>query len=640
MSRTATAQTQMVARLTVTPIATGTLQRAAINPSPVHDVPPIVHDVLRSPGQPLDAATRSFMEPRFRHDFSRIPTHSPATGAIQTKLAINKPGDEYEQEADRVADQVLAAPAHSTVSGASPRIQRYAGQATEGTTAPASVDRVLAGSGRSLDSAFRQDMEQRFGHDFSQVRVHTGGAAEQSAQEVNAHAYTVGHNVVFGAGQFNPETHGGRRLIAHELTHVVQQGVSANGLHRAAAAQSEADFAKGHKGEVNEVSPFVDAPSNEFLFWNYLVGVTELRREHQDRLKSDIIPRWLGLLSSRPDLRIKIVGSASASGGRTLTTELALGRAEKLRAFLISNGIPADGIDAVGIGSSRPLADENSPSPELANENKARNRRVEISLFVPTRTVAALSQTVQPKVTDFNVKFNSVFVREFNRENNTFSDIAARSSADSFAMIATAKAQLDGPPDAEIGFIQFLTQDIRMGVYKSGNNKKTVLDWGQCSSQFLPCRDVEEATSTFSATGTGLSARPPTPTPVDIMLRDSPGTVFPIRVSEAGDPRANDQTSFFLDETDWLMEFVLVLGVRLDADFLPLQHVIWHLESSRFDVNSGDPKGQPSVKEDSRGPGMPSGLNADAAMRSRTCRALLRRIDFPKSGVCRPRVTV
>ena len=66
-------------------------------------------------------------------------------------------------------------------------------------------------------------MEQRFGYDFSQVRVHPGRGREQSARDVNANAYTVGHDIVFGAGRFAPETHEGRRLIAHELTHVVQQ---------------------------------------------------------------------------------------------------------------------------------------------------------------------------------------------------------------------------------------------------------------------------------------------------------------------------------------------------------------------------------------------------------------------------------
>ena len=150
-------------------------------------------------------------------------------GVIQAKLRVSQPTDPYEQEADRVAEQVLAEPAHPDVSSALPYIQRFTGQpsAPGGTAAPASVDRVLAGSGRPLEPALLQDMEQRFGHDFSRVRVHSGAAAEQSARDVNAHACTVGHDIVFGKGRFAPETHQGRRLIAHELTHVVQQSATA-----------------------------------------------------------------------------------------------------------------------------------------------------------------------------------------------------------------------------------------------------------------------------------------------------------------------------------------------------------------------------------------------------------------------------
>jgi len=122
------------------------------------------------------------------------------------------------------AEPVLAAPVHPDVIGAPPSIQRYTGQATEGKeNAPASVDRVLANPGSPLEPALRQDMEQRFGYDFSQVRVHSGAAAEQSALDVNAHAYTVGHNIVFGAGQYSPRSIGGQHLLAHELAHVVQQ---------------------------------------------------------------------------------------------------------------------------------------------------------------------------------------------------------------------------------------------------------------------------------------------------------------------------------------------------------------------------------------------------------------------------------
>ena len=146
---------------------------------------------------------------------------------LQTKLRVNEPGDVYEREADRVAEQVLAQPARGDVSNAPPRIQRYAGEASgQADTAPASVDRVLASAGRPLEPALRQDMEQRFGHDFSRVRVHSGAASEQSARDVNAHAYTVGHNVVFGTDRFAPNTSEGQRLLAHELTHVVQQSAS------------------------------------------------------------------------------------------------------------------------------------------------------------------------------------------------------------------------------------------------------------------------------------------------------------------------------------------------------------------------------------------------------------------------------
>jgi hypothetical protein len=147
---------------------------------------------------------------------------------LQTKLTIGTSNDPLEQEADRIADQVLAAPARSAISGLlPPRIQRYAAPTTGGPlTAPDRVNRILAESGAPLAPALRRDMEQRFGYDFSRVRVHSGDAAERSVREVNAVAYTVGHNMVFGAGRFQPASHEGRRLIAHELTHVVQQSAS------------------------------------------------------------------------------------------------------------------------------------------------------------------------------------------------------------------------------------------------------------------------------------------------------------------------------------------------------------------------------------------------------------------------------
>ena len=144
---------------------------------------------------------------------------------LQAKLQVGDAGDVYQREADRVADQVMSTSPHSAVTGLAPRIHRVAGPSTgqSAPAAPTSVEHALAGPGRPLERALRRDMEQRFGSDFSRVRVHFGESAAQSAQDVNAKAYTVGHDIVFAAGQFAPDTHEGRRLLAHELTHVVQQ---------------------------------------------------------------------------------------------------------------------------------------------------------------------------------------------------------------------------------------------------------------------------------------------------------------------------------------------------------------------------------------------------------------------------------
>ena len=92
--------------------------------------------------------------------------------------------------------------------------------------APPNVHHALVSPGRPLDPSLRAFFEPQFGHDFSRVRVHSDPVGEQSAREVNAHAYTIGHDIVFAKDQFAPETSKGRQLIAHELSHVVEQSRS------------------------------------------------------------------------------------------------------------------------------------------------------------------------------------------------------------------------------------------------------------------------------------------------------------------------------------------------------------------------------------------------------------------------------
>lgn len=136
---------------------------------------------------------------------------------------------EHEHEADRVAETVMRAPA--------PQVQRASlgrsgGGGAGQIAAPPIVHDVLRSPGQPIDRAARDFMEPRFGIDFSGVRVHTGEAADASARAVNAHAYAVGQHVVFAAGQFSPDTYAGRRLFAHELTHVVQQDTTGPTLAR------------------------------------------------------------------------------------------------------------------------------------------------------------------------------------------------------------------------------------------------------------------------------------------------------------------------------------------------------------------------------------------------------------------------
>src|SRR5690348_313719 len=94
---------------------------------------------------------------------------------------------------------------------------------TEPASIPSKVHEVINSPGQPLDPATRSVMESRFGHNFGRVRVHSDAQAAESARTVNARAYTLGKDVVFGAVQYAPGTNEGRRLLAHELTHTIQQ---------------------------------------------------------------------------------------------------------------------------------------------------------------------------------------------------------------------------------------------------------------------------------------------------------------------------------------------------------------------------------------------------------------------------------
>lgn len=133
-------------------------------------------------------------------------------------------------------------PKNAAISQASFGLQRAAQNSAPATAVPSVVNEVLASPGSPLDPGTRAFMEPHFGHDFSRVRVHADHKAAGSAQAVNALAYTVGNNIVFGARQYAPQSSQGQRLLAHELTHVVQQAGSTRSLpDRVEPANSRAE---------------------------------------------------------------------------------------------------------------------------------------------------------------------------------------------------------------------------------------------------------------------------------------------------------------------------------------------------------------------------------------------------------------
>ena len=227
----------------------------------------------QKPGFAYAARPQTATSGQFDREHSNVYSQ-PTRGLLQTKLAINTPGNAYEQEADRVAEQVMRLPASQPACScgggcaqcqagptgkASGQLQpqRIGFSGLELAPVPNSVNEALNSSGQPLDPDTRSFMESRFGHDFGSVRIHHDEPAAKSAQAIHALAYTVGRDVVFGPGQYQPQTTSGRRLLGHELTHVVQQGAAGNGM-AAPGPQARISQAASAGGTV-----FRDPPEGE-----------------------------------------------------------------------------------------------------------------------------------------------------------------------------------------------------------------------------------------------------------------------------------------------------------------------------------------------------------------------------------------
>lgn len=293
---------------------------------------------------------------------------------VQTKLAVSRPRDSCEEEADRIAEQVLGSQTYpSSIDVMSGGVQRQCSGCEGGTPCPECAEEETLvsrqrnwasdaptesvpedsfedlGSPSPLDQSTGDFMESRFGCDFGQVRVHDDARAERSARAMGALAYTVGEDIVFGEGQHAHDTPAGARLMAHELTHVVQQrGESSRSIQRAC---HPAGIGQQTCPEVDKGHSFVPGTLIQFE-----INCDEFKGKEKERL--------LALAKSlSPDATMEVHGYASVDGSPDFNENLACARALKAFSVLTQEG---------GVAASRITRTvSHGPVPGPADERRS-----------------------------------------------------------------------------------------------------------------------------------------------------------------------------------------------------------------------------------------------------------------------------
>jgi outer membrane protein OmpA-like peptidoglycan-associated protein len=245
--------------------------------------------------------------------------------------------------------------------------------------APATAAQIgaLRGGGQSLPAPERTFFESRFGHDFSDVRVHTNDQAAQTAGQVQALAFTTGHDIVFGAGQYRPGDTAGRRLMAHELTHVVQQSGT---LGRAPSLIQRQGDPRQRPASVTCPLPTSSTATpvlTRVLFAKSGTALTPAAIAELSAVRAE----WNAVPFRTA--RVRIDGFASADGPQSINWTLSCDRAKAVASELETPagggaGIPAGFLDIFAQGATS----EFSPDPEP-------NRRVEIRASLPVPVIPA-----------------------------------------------------------------------------------------------------------------------------------------------------------------------------------------------------------------------------------------------------------
>jgi len=363
---------------------------------------------------------------------------------------------------------------------------------------------------------------------------------------------------------------------------------SARTLARTAAEQQ---FALTHEGQVESVQEFIEgvpqlkeSDVDEFVLWNFLVDSTVVRRGHKAVIDA-VAARWAGELSADPNLRIRVIGYASVTGGVALNEDLAQRRAESVRDHLVDLGISEDQIVIDSSGSRLPMDEGDSP------RSLARNRRVEISKFVATTLAGSQSDadpSLDARVTDMRMTTQGKVKDELRDGHIVFTMEPA--------VLQAGIAATTFEPDVEVGAIQFVTSDFRRGAYSAEDGQGevadfnaapiAVADYGHCLDAFTPCRDVELAKSPFSGAVNGaFTTARPGPTPQTLFFKTRPHVAFPTEIS------IPDAGPALFTRGRWRMTFVVLLVARKGGVIVPLDsHAEWDLDVAIRMPVGPDPK--------------------------------------------------
>jgi hypothetical protein len=251
----------------------------------------------------------------------------------QAKLTIGRPNDPFEQEADAVAERVVAlsqlqgnpkpglqakpvtiqplgktitrvtqrqvAPLEPKQLQPSPQVQKQGdGSLTAGSDVAGRLS-SSRGGGQALDKQTRNEMEAAFGANFGKVRIHTGSDAAQLNQDIGAKAFTHGSDIYFNKGQYNPASQAGKQLLAHELTHTVQQGVATQYGENASVTHQSPVQVQGLFGDseiLNSFAAKADATIPGFRMLTIILGVNPITMQSVDRSPANIMRAVVGLM--------------------------------------------------------------------------------------------------------------------------------------------------------------------------------------------------------------------------------------------------------------------------------------------------------------------------------------------------------